>query len=94
MIGVASSWLTWISITGLAMAALCFLISLATRCFLSGAMLVLVTMSLTLLITLMGGAAGMARSDFGLGVVLPYAILALANAGAGLLGMKARSLSS
>lgn len=94
MIGVAGGWLTWISITGLAMAALCFLFSLATRRFLSGAMLVLVTTSLTLLVILIGGAAGMARSDFGLGFVLPYAILALAIAGAWLLGMKARSRSS
>jgi hypothetical protein len=89
--GVAGGWLTWIFSTGLIMAALCFLVSLATRHFLSGATLVLVTMSLALLLVLAGVGVGMARSDFGLGVVVPYALLAMAIAAAWLFGMKARA---
>lgn len=89
--GVAGGWLVWVLTTGLVMAGLCFLISLATRRFFSGAVLVLVTVSPAFLIVLLGLAAGMAQSDFKLGIVLPYALLAMAIATAWLLGMKARA---
>ncbi|WP_312066291.1 hypothetical protein [Brevundimonas sp.] len=91
MAGISGGWLTWIAIIGLSMTALCFLISLATRRFLSGAILVLVTTALALLLVLLGFMAGMAKSDFRLVFVLPYALLALAIAGTWLLGMKARA---
>ena len=94
MSGVAGGWLTWMFATGLTMAALCFLISLATRRFLRGAILVLVTMFLTLFLVLVGVGTGMARSDFGLEVVLPYVILAIVIAGVWLFVMKARAHKS
>lgn len=77
--------------TGLAMAGLCFLISLGTRRFLSGAALVLVTTSIALILVLMGLASGMAQSDFKLGVVIPYALLAICIAAAWLLILRARA---
>lgn len=91
MSGISGGWLTWILINGLPMAALSFLISLVARHFLTGAKLVLVSVSLALLLVLGGLAAGMAKSDFRLAVVLPYALLALAIAAAWLLGMKVRA---
>lgn len=94
MSGVGGGWLTWIAVNGLIVAALCFLISLAVRHFVSGVMLVLITTSLAFLLVLLGVASGMARSDFGLEIVVPYALLALAIAGAWLLGMKVRARNS
>lgn len=91
MSGVAGGWLIWTCTTGLIMVALCLLISLATRHFLAGAKLVVVTMSLTLLLVLLGAGSGMAQSDFRIGLVLPYALLAIAIAAAWFLGMKARA---
>ncbi|GGB64350.1 hypothetical protein [Blastomonas aquatica] len=93
MSGVAGGWLAWIFVNGLIMATLCFLISLATRHFLTGATLVLVTMLVTLLLVLVGLGVGMAQSDFRIGVVLPYALLAAAIAGAWLFCMKAQEHS-
>ncbi len=89
--GVAGGWLMWVLMTGLLIAGLSFLISLATRRFLSGAVLVLVTTSLALLLVLLGLASGMAQSDFKLGVVLPYVVLSIAIAAAWLLFIKART---
>jgi hypothetical protein len=77
-------------ITGLAMGVLCFLMSLATRRFLSGAALVGVTTSLALLIILLGLGTGMAASDFRLIQLVPYILLALAIGAAWYLGLKAR----
>lgn len=91
MAGVGGGWLAWFLMTGLAMAGLCFLISLGTRRFLSGAALVLVTTSIALILVLMGLASGMAQSDFKLGVVIPYALLAICIAAAWLLILRARA---
>lgn len=90
MSGVSGGWLTWIAITGLAMAVVCFLISLATRHFFSGMPLVLVTTSLMFVLVLVGLGSGMARSDFKLEVLFPYALMASAITGVWLLCMKAR----
>lgn len=90
MSGVGGGWINWVALTGLMMSALCFLIFLVVRHFVSGVMLVLITTSLAFLLILLGVASGMARSDFGLEIVLPYALLALAIAGAWLVVMKAR----
>ena len=75
------------------MVALCFLISLVTRHFLAGVAMVMVTVFLALLLILAGAAVGMAQSDFGLHVVLPYALLAAAIAAGWLLIMMARPLN-
>jgi uncharacterized membrane protein len=88
--GLAGGWLVWSLSTGVIMVALCFLISLITRHFLAGVTKVMVTVSLALLLILAGAAVGMARSDFGLHIVLPYALFAAAIAVAWLLIMKAR----
>jgi hypothetical protein len=72
------------------MVALCFLISFVTRHFLAGVTMVMVTVSLALLLILAGAAVGMARSDFGLQIVMPYTLLAAAIAAGWLLIMKAR----
>jgi hypothetical protein len=88
--GFAGGWLVWMLATGLIMVTLCFLISLVTRHFLAGVTMVMVTVSLALLLILGGADVGMARSDFGLHIVLPYALLAAAIAAAWLLIMKAR----
>ena len=91
MAGVGGAWLEWLLIYGLAMAGLCFLISLGTRRFLSGAVLVLVTTSLAFLIVLLGLASGMAQSDFKPRIVIPHALLAIVVAAGWLLLMKARA---
>jgi hypothetical protein len=88
--GLAGGWLVWTLATGLIMIALCFLLSLVTRHFLAGVTMVMVTVSLVLLLILAGAAVGMAQSDFGLHIVLPYAVLAAAIAAGWLLIMKAR----
>lgn len=93
MNGIAGGLLTWGFVTGPIMIALCFLISLITRHFLTGGTLVLVTTSLTLLVALIGVAVGMAWTDFTLEVVLPYAVLAIVIGAVWLLGMKARAHS-
>ena len=90
MSGLVGGWLGWTLATGLIMVTLCFLISLVTRHFLAGATMVIVTVSLALLLILAGAAVGMARSDFGLHILLPYALLAAAIAATWLLIMKAR----
>ncbi len=90
MSGFAGGWLVWILATGLIMVSLCFLISLATRHFLAGVAMVVVTVSLALFLILAGAAVGMARGDFGLQTVLPYALLAAAIAAGWLVIIKAR----
>lgn len=90
MSGIAGGWLIWTLLTGLVMIALCFLISLATRHFLAGAKMVVVTVFLALLLILAGVGAGIARSDFGPQIVLPYALLAIGIAAAWLIIIKAR----
>lgn len=90
MSGLAGGWLVWTLASGLIMVALCFLISLVTRHFLAGVTMVIVTVSLALLLILAGAAVGMARSDFGLHIALPYALLAAAIAAGWLIIMKAR----
>ena len=90
MSGLAEGWVVWTLVTGLIMVGLSFLIFLVTRYFLAGVTMVMVTVSLALLLTLAAAAVGMARSDFGLQIVLPYALLAAAIAAVWLLLMKAR----
>lgn len=89
MSGDVAGWLSWIAVTSLGMTVVCFLISLATRRFLSGPMLVLVTVLLMFLLTSIGLGSGMAQSDFKLGVLLPYTLLAAVIAAVWLLGMRA-----
>lgn len=91
MSGLAGGWLVWTLTTGLIMVTLCFLISLVTRRFLADVPMVMVTVSLALLLILAGAAVGMAESDFGLQIVLPYVLLAAAIAAAWLLIMKTRT---
>lgn len=91
MAGIGDGWPVWVLTTGLVTTGLCFLISLVTRRFLSGAALVLVTTSLAFLLVLLGLASGMAQSDFKLGIVLPYAVLAFAVAAAWLFILRARA---
>lgn len=91
MSGISGDWLGWMITIGLVMTALCFLISLLTRRFLSGVALVLVTVSLTLFLILLWAGSGMAKNDFTLGFVMPFAFIALAVAVAWLLFMKARA---
>jgi len=91
--GLAGGWLVWTLATGLIMLALCFPIWLGIRHFLAGARMVIVTVALALLLILAGAAAGMARSDFGLHIVLPYALLAAVIATAWLLILRARPRS-
>jgi hypothetical protein len=88
--GLAGGWLVWTLWTGLIMVVLCFLISLVTRHFLAGVTMVLVTVSLALLLILVGAAVGMAQGDFGLHIVLPFVLLAAAIAAGWLLIMKTR----
>jgi len=87
--GFDGGLLIWTFVNGLILSTLCLLLSLATRHFLKGPTLVLVTMSLALLLTLTGAAVGMAKSDFTLQVVFPYVLLATALAAAWILWMKA-----
>lgn len=94
MAGAGGGWPLWVLTTGLVMTGLCLLISLATRRFFSGAVLVFVTTTLAFLLVLLGLASGMAQSDFKLGVVLPYALLAFVVAAAWLLIMRARAYRS
>ena len=94
MSGLAGGWLVWTLVTALIMVFLCLLISLVTRHFLAGVAMVVVTVSLILLLILAGAAAGMAQSDFGLDLVVPYAVLAAAVAAGWLLLMKARPQKS
>ncbi len=91
MNGVAGGLLTWAFANSLIMITLCFLISLATRHFLTGVTLVLVTMCLALFVCLIGVGAGMAQKDFTLGVALPYVILAMVIAATWLLCMRTRA---
>ena len=93
MSGLADGWLVWTLATGLIMLAFCFLIWLVTRHFLAGVPMVVVTVALALLLILAGAAVGMARSDFGLHIVLPYALLAAAIATTWLLILRARPQS-
>jgi hypothetical protein len=80
--------LGWILIMVTIMAMLSFVVSLLVRKFLRGLPLVLVTVSLATGLMLTGVAAGMAKSDFTFGVVLPFLMCAAAIASVWLLWMK------
>ena len=91
MSGFSGGLLSWIIITVAIMAVLCFFISLLVRRFLRGPTLVLLTVPLATVLMLTGMAAGMAKSDFTFGVVLPYLICAAAIVLVWLVGLKART---
>lgn len=88
MSGVSLGIVSFAIITVLSMGVLCFLLSLITRQFLRGPMLVGVTVLLALLITVLLAAAGMAKSDFSVSFILPYGFCGAVVALSWLLGMK------
>lgn len=94
MSGTGGGWLTWILATGLLMGGVCFMLSLGTRRFLTGAPMVLVTVFVTLVLVVFVSSSGMARIDFTLGFALPYIILAIVIAAVWLIGIKVRALST
>ncbi len=90
MNGIGGGWVVWLSLTGLIMWVLGFLLSLGVRRFLSGLPLVVVSMSLALLVVLFGAGTGMAKIDFTMWFVLPYLFCAMAIALVWFMAMKLR----
>jgi O-antigen/teichoic acid export membrane protein len=88
--GVTFGLFGYVTITMLGMATLCFLLSLITRHFLSGLMLVVLTVALTVLLALLLLASGMAKSDFVFIVWFPYCIFGAVIGVVWMLGMKGR----
>ena len=74
MSGLSGNLVIALAIYTLIVAGLSALINLATRRFLRGVVLVIVTVCLAVAVTLIGFASGMAKSDFTFPVALPFLV--------------------